>query len=77
MKDDVDDTTGIHKHIYDFVPAGTVKCFPLPTMLAALNVKHVDFMSLDVQGVELKILRTFPFNDDLRVDVSSKPALYF
>ena len=55
---------------YTLKPAGMVKCFPIPALLAAMNVKHVDFMSLDVEGVEYKILNTFPFDDQLRIDVS-------
>ena len=48
---------------------GTVRCFPLPTLLAALGVNHVDFLSLDVEGLDLKVLRTFPPYSTLSVDV--------
>lgn len=30
-------------------------------MLAAINVTTVDFLSLDVEGLELEILKTIPF----------------
>lgn len=50
---------------------GTVKCFPLPTLLAAIGVKHVDFLSLDVEGVDLKVLETFPPREQLSIDVSN------
>ena len=40
-----------------------VTCFPLHTLLHALDVTHVDYFSLDVEGPELEILRTIPFNE--------------
>ena len=48
---------------------GTVRCFPLPTLLAALGVKHVDLLSLDVEGVDLNVLKTFPPYEQLSIDV--------
>ncbi|ROT71274.1 hypothetical protein C7M84_010413 [Penaeus vannamei] len=36
--------------------------FPLYAMLAALNVTVVDFLSLDVEGDELEVLRTIPWD---------------
>jgi hypothetical protein len=47
---------------------GLVQCFPLASLLTALDVKHVDYLTLDVQGVEFKILRTLPFDDSLVID---------
>jgi hypothetical protein len=47
---------------------GVVKCFPLVSLLSALKVTHVDYMSLDVQGVELKILKTLPFDNTLIIE---------
>lgn len=38
-----------------------VKCFPLYSLLLALNVTHVDLLSLDVEGAELQVLRTVPW----------------
>ncbi|XP_068200561.1 uncharacterized protein [Palaemon carinicauda] len=35
------------------------QCLPLATLLLAVNVSHVDLISLDVEGVEMEILRTF------------------
>ena len=46
----------------------TVQCFPLMDVLAALGVYHVDYLSLDVEGPELEILRTVDWNR-LRVDI--------
>lgn len=45
-------------------PSGivNVQCFPLYSYLLALNVTQVDYFSLDVEGVELDVLKTVPFN---------------
>lgn len=40
----------------------TVQCFPLYSILLALNITHIDFFSLDVEGKELQVLLTIPFN---------------
>ena len=37
-------------------------CFPFQSLMMALNVTHVDYLSLDVEGLELEILRTIPFD---------------
>jgi len=39
-----------------------VPCYPLYSMLLALNQTRVDFFSLDVEGNELPILKTIPFD---------------
>ena len=39
-------------------PEVAVVCFPLNAIMAALDVSHVDYLSLDVEGPELEILRT-------------------
>ena len=39
-----------------------VECFPLASILFSLNQTSVDFLSLDVEGVELDILQTIPFD---------------
>jgi len=45
-----------------------VPCFPLETLLLAINVTHIDYFSLDVEGVEMPVLRTIPWNKlDIRV----------
>ncbi|KAK2147634.1 hypothetical protein LSH36_544g06014 [Paralvinella palmiformis] len=46
-----------HKHLCDL----RLTCFPLVALLDALGVRHVDYLSLDVEGPELDILRTIPF----------------
>jgi hypothetical protein len=39
-----------------------VPCFPLHTMLLALNYTNVDFFRLDVEGAKMDILKTVPWN---------------
>jgi len=39
----------------------SVPCFPFESIMLALNQSHVDYFSLDVEGVELNILKTIPF----------------
>jgi FkbM family methyltransferase len=39
-----------------------VQCFPLFSLLSALGVDTVDFFSLDVEGVEVDVLKTIPFD---------------
>jgi len=45
-----------------------VNCFPLNAITAALGVSHVDYLSLDVEGPEVEILRTVDWTR-LHVDV--------
>ncbi|KAK0074206.1 hypothetical protein PV325_008638 [Microctonus aethiopoides] len=39
-----------------------VQCFPLLTFIAAFRFPTVDYLSLDVEGNEMDILETIPFN---------------
>ena len=48
----------------------TVQCFTFSSMLLALGQFEVDYFSLDVNGPELDILETIPFNK-LRIRVIS------
>ena len=46
-----------------------VICFPLFGVLKAINVTKVNYFSLDVEGNEMDILRTIPFDDvDITVE---------
>lgn len=45
----------------------TVQCFPFYSVLLAYGRKSVDFFSLDVEGHELKILKTIPWH---KVDIT-------
>lgn len=42
------------------------QCFPLYSLLLALNQTRVDFLSLDIEGDELYVLKTIPFE---KVDI--------
>ena len=39
-----------------------VQCFPLYSVLMALNNPHIDYFSLDIEGAEAAILKTVPWN---------------
>lgn len=40
-----------------------VKTVPIATILRALDVTQIDFFSLDIEGAELKVLATFPWDE--------------
>ena len=40
-----------------------VQCFPLYSIMKAIDRTHIDLFSLDVEGAELGILKTIPFSD--------------
>lgn len=42
-------------------------CFPFFSFMLALNVTHIDYFSLDVEGQELNVVKTIPFD---RIDIS-------
>ena len=46
-----------------------VTCLPLYTILLAVGNPTVDFFSLDVEGAELEILKTIPW-DKVNINVS-------
>jgi len=50
--------------------AGPVECFSLYSLLLAVNQTVVDYLSLDMEGVELKVLEYIPF-DKLTIKVST------
>ena len=42
-------------------------CFPLESLLLAINQTRVDYFSLDVEGLELEVLETIPWTSfDIR-----------
>ncbi|XP_042870470.1 protein Star-like [Penaeus japonicus] len=45
-----------------------VQCLPMYSILLALNTTKVDYFSLDVEGVELDVLRTIPWD---KVDIKT------
>ena len=56
----------------------TVQCFPLQSVLVALNNPIVDYFSLDVEGSELPILKSLDW-DNVNISVISGGlhVLYF
>lgn len=52
-----DDDKGKNKVVHE------VMCMPLFAVLRALNVTKVDYFSLDVEGNELDILKTIPWDE--------------
>jgi FkbM family methyltransferase len=42
-----------------------VPCFPIYSLLSAMGVKEVDFFNLDVEGVEMDVLKNIPWKDIL------------
>ena len=47
----------------DNTAALKVPCFPLYSILLALNITKVDYLSLDIEGDELAVLKTIPFDE--------------
>jgi hypothetical protein len=46
----------------------SVMCFPLYSMLLAINQTQVDYFSLDVEFQDLNVLKTIPFDEvDIKV----------
>lgn len=59
------------KHMRDSIPAGMrskypVQAYPLYSLILAMGIKHVDFLSLDVEGAELDVIKTVPWE---KVDI--------
>ena len=40
----------------------TVQCFPLYSILLAVNRTKIDYLSLDVEKVELQVMESLPWN---------------
>lgn len=47
-----------------------VQCFPFHHLMAALNVTTVNYFSLDIEGHELEVLKTIPF-DEINIETLS------
>ena len=52
----------------------TVQCFPLYSLLLAINTTKIDYLSLDIEGDELYILKTIPFE---KVDIKMLNVEYY
>ena len=56
----------------------TVQCFPLYSILLATNQTKVDYLSLDVEGHEFRVLKTIPWSKiDVKVPFCVKFPLFF
>ena len=48
--------------------SATVNCYPLSSLLIAANFTKLDFLSLDLEGVELQVLKTVKWDfHDIKV----------
>ncbi|XP_068239880.1 protein Star-like [Palaemon carinicauda] len=60
------DTGSDQESATNFLPAmdhfSLVQCFPLITFVRTLGIETIDFLSLDLQGIEKVILRNFPWS---------------
>ena len=63
---DVSDTATSKKRV-------KIQCFPLYSILLALNQLRVDYFSLDVEGAEMDVLNTIPFD---KVDIKMMSVEY-
>ncbi|XP_017887714.1 uncharacterized protein LOC108629500 [Ceratina calcarata] len=45
-----------------------VQCIPFAHLMAALNVTAIDYFSLDIEGSELEVLKTIPFD---KIDITA------
>ena len=59
---------GLRKSITKGRKQYKVQCFPLYSLILAAGNPVIDYLSLDIEGAELKVLQTIPFSEvDIRV----------
>ncbi|KAK3610841.1 hypothetical protein CHS0354_034047 [Potamilus streckersoni] len=58
-----EDEQWVIDHKFDQKPYYEVPCFPLYSIMLAINQTSIDYFGLDVEGNELLILQTIPFDD--------------
>ncbi|CAL4099707.1 unnamed protein product, partial [Meganyctiphanes norvegica] len=51
-----------------------VQCLPLYSILLALNRTSVDYFSLDVEGMDLQVLQTIPWN---KIDIKTLSVEFY
>ena len=51
----------LERGLYAILTPIMLQCFPLCSILQAAGVSHVDYLSLDVEGAEIQILKSLPF----------------
>ncbi|KAL3870202.1 hypothetical protein ACJMK2_038283 [Sinanodonta woodiana] len=66
-----EDEQWVKDHNFDKNPYYEVPCFPLYSIMLAINQTSIDYFGLDVEGNELPILQTIPFDD---LDITSVTA---
>ena len=47
---------------FPYIETEEVLCIPVKSILKEINMPHINFFSLDVEGAELDILKSIPFN---------------
>ncbi|KAK3586476.1 hypothetical protein CHS0354_001861 [Potamilus streckersoni] len=67
----MEDKQWVQEHKFDQKPYYEVPCFPLYSIMLAINRTSIDYFGLDVEGNELQILETIPFDD---LDIKSLTA---
>lgn len=55
--------SGIHRHAYGIKSAVSVVALPLDRLLKHHKVSNIDFLSLDVEGFEMEVIKGINFND--------------
>ena len=58
----------LFRHIGESIGHTVAQCFDLYSMLLAVGRTHIDYLSLDVEGPELLVLKTIPF-DRITIDI--------
>ena len=60
--------SGLRKSIKKGRKRYKVQCFPLYSLILAAGNPIIDYLSLDIEGAELEVLKTIPFSKvDIRV----------
>ncbi|XP_026822819.1 uncharacterized protein LOC113560896 [Rhopalosiphum maidis] len=72
--DVVEDLVGLNDIGKKNLPMVNVQCFPFYTYLLALNITVIDYFSLDVEGSELNVLKTIPFD---KIDIRTLSVEFF
>ncbi|KAK3607213.1 hypothetical protein CHS0354_031711 [Potamilus streckersoni] len=58
-----EDEQWVQEHNFENKPYYEVPCFPLYSIMLAMNRSSIDYFGLDVEGNELLVLQTIPFDD--------------
>ncbi|KAL3871765.1 hypothetical protein ACJMK2_039743 [Sinanodonta woodiana] len=72
--ENMEDKQWVQERNFDQKPFYEVPCFPLYSIMLAINRTSIDYFGLDVEGNELQILKTIPF-DDLDIKIMTTECL--